>query len=85
MTELNKKGKDYIIEGCPQTRVQANALQKMGIVPDKFFILKITDAMISQKIKDEVHGYNEEKPISEAEIEEIAKNTITEYNMYHKK
>ena len=84
LTELEKEGKDYIIEGYPNTLVQANALQQMGIVPEKFFILKVTEPMIIKKIKESIsasNANNEEKEITEAEMEQIAKNAITEYNM----
>jgi adenylate kinase family enzyme len=81
LTELENEGKDYIIEGYPNTRVQANALQQMGIVPEKFFILKVTEPMIIQKIKENISANNEEKEVTEVEMEQIAKNAITEYNM----
>lgn len=81
LEELEKEGKDYIIEGYPNTRVQANALQEMGIVPEKFFILKVTEPMMLRKIKDNISANNEEKEIVEADIEQIARNAITEYNM----
>ena len=36
VTDLEKKGSNYIIEGFPKTQRQALALLKMGIIPDKF-------------------------------------------------
>lgn len=36
---MEKDQKSWIIEGFPMTEVQAVALQKMGIIPDKFIML----------------------------------------------
>lgn len=81
LTELEKEGKDYIVEGYPSTRVQANALQKMGIVPEKFFILNVTEPMMLQKIKESLSANNEEKEMSECELEQMARRAATEYRM----
>lgn len=36
-----EKNHSWILQGFPRTKVQALALQKMGIIPDKFMLLKI--------------------------------------------
>ena len=86
---MEKNGKNYIIEGYPRTRVQAIWLQRMGIIPDKFFILNIDEETISKKIRTTMQqteglesGYQKEALNSE-EIEAIVRNVILEYNMYY--
>ena len=37
--EAELSGKDYIVSGFPRTRVQALALQKMKIIPNKFIVV----------------------------------------------
>ena len=42
--ELMEQGKkSWIIEGFPRTEAQAIALQKMGVIPDKFIMLNQSD------------------------------------------
>jgi adenylate kinase len=84
--ELEKSGKSYVIEGYPRTRAQAIGLQKMGFMPDKFFILHINEAAISKRIRHSLtqNGNNSEtavKHLSEKEIETAISNAILEYNM----
>ena len=35
VTECEKEAKSYVIEGFPRTKVQALALEELGVVPDK--------------------------------------------------
>lgn len=37
--QFEKENTSWIIEGFPRTRVQALALQKIGIIPDRFILL----------------------------------------------
>ena len=48
---LEKDKKSWIIEGFPRTRLQAIALQKMGIIPDKFILLTIKNLETVEKVK----------------------------------
>lgn len=41
----------WIIEGFPRTRQQAIALQRMGVVPDKFILLDIVEGVSIDKVK----------------------------------
>lgn len=41
----------WIIEGFPRTRLQAIALQKMSVVPDKFILLDIAENISIDKVK----------------------------------
>ena len=40
---IEQSGKSWIIEGFPRTEAQAIALQKMGVIPDKFIMLNQDD------------------------------------------
>ena len=86
LMELEKSGKNYVIEGYPRTRSQAIGLQKMGIMPDKFFILNANEATISKKIRTSLttNGNSSEtggKHLNEQKIEVAISNAILEYNM----
>ncbi len=81
LTELEKDGKNYVIEGYPRTRVQAIALQRMGIVPDKFFVLGVSESTIYKKIKASVTANSEGKALTESEIDQLVQNAVLEYNM----
>jgi adenylate kinase len=78
LKESEKEGKSYIIEGYPRTRVQAIALQSKGIIPDKFFILNMSEETIRQKVITGLQAADPQKPETKA----IVDNIILEYNMY---
>lgn len=85
--EYEAKGSNYIVEGYPRTRVQAIELQKMKIVPDKFFILNHSEAATFQKLKANMQSNGSgdaggpKKVLSPEQIEAAAHNAITEYNL----
>ena len=87
LSELEKSGKNYVIEGYPRTRVQAIALQRMGVIPDKFFILNTSEATIYKKVRASLVASvtgdtsSTSRTLNEKEIDTIAHNTILEYNM----
>lgn len=43
VVEYEKECKHWIIEGFPRTRIQALALEKMGIIPDKLIKLQCAE------------------------------------------
>ena len=51
LQQYETEKKSWIMEGFPRTRVQALALQRMGIIPDKFIILEINNDETYNKIK----------------------------------
>lgn len=73
---------NFIIEGYPRTCAQAIELQKMKVVPDKFFILTASEASMLKKAIAKIDASDEGKNLSEAEIEKYAKNSVTEYTMF---
>jgi len=48
---MEKDKKSWIIEGFPRTQMQALALQKMNILPDKFILLNVDDETSIEKVK----------------------------------
>jgi adenylate kinase len=55
----NQGSTSWIIEGFPRTRLQAIALQKMGIVPDKFILLDIAENISIDKVKRNLKSEDE--------------------------
>ena len=53
---LEKDQKSWIIEGFPKTELQAIALQKMGIIPDKFILLNQDDSCAKEAIKNNINA-----------------------------
>lgn len=49
--EAEKANTSWILEGFPRTRVQALALHKMGIVPDKFVHLGISETQALSRLR----------------------------------
>ena len=47
-----KDNVSWIIEGFPRTKVQALALQKIGIIPDKFILLDVKRSTSITKVKN---------------------------------
>lgn len=85
--ELEKEGKSYVIEGFPRTRVQAIALQKMGIIPDKFFILTLDEALLFDKIRSNLPTSEGEpggprKSLTPEQVDTIAHNIVLEHKLY---
>lgn len=42
----------FILEGFPKNKVQLLSLQKIGIVPDKFIMLNVSDQVSLNKITE---------------------------------
>ena len=51
---MEQDQKSWIIEGFPRTEVQAVALQKMNIIPDKFIMLQQSSDDTFEKIKEKL-------------------------------
>lgn len=54
--ECESEKQSWIIQGFPRTKVQALALQKIGIVPDKFIHLNINSSASLARIKSNLLG-----------------------------
>jgi len=77
--------KSWIIEGFPRTEAQAIALQKMGVIPDKFILLNQDDTSTLDAIMRNLSGEEIKAGISRIENmkqrERIARNAVLEYNL----
>ncbi len=52
-------GKSWIIQGFPRTKVQALALQKQGVIPDKFILLNVKKSASLARIKNNLIAINQ--------------------------
>jgi adenylate kinase family enzyme len=57
---FEKKSQSWIIQGFPRTRVQALALQKMSIIPDKFINLQVKKHSSLARIKQNLVVANQD-------------------------
>lgn len=71
----------WIIEGFPRTRLQAIALQKLGIFPDKFILLDVVENISIDKVKRNLKSEDEIINFQEEDIEQISENALTEYRL----
>jgi adenylate kinase family enzyme len=68
--ECESKGKSWIIQGFPRTKVQALSLQKMGIIPDKMLLLKVKNSASLARIKNNLISVNQS--LYGPELEDLA-------------
>ena len=71
LEELEKAGKSYIVEGFPRTRLQAMALQDKGIVPDKFFVLNLSESNMHKALVEKLKA-----------TEQVASRMVLQYSVY---
>lgn len=67
----------WIIEGFPRTKVQASALQKLGIIPDRFILLRIDKETSLGKIKHSLITSGQAYRMDDIPI--IAENMLKDY------
>ncbi len=88
LRDLEKDCKSYVIEGFPRTRAQAVALQRTGIVADKFFLLTVSESTIYKKVRASLGTEGAADPgspkraMTEAQIDAIAHKVILENQLY---
>ena len=78
---LEKEQKSWIIEGFPRTRQQALALQKMGIIPDKFFLLDVAHSLSIDKVCKNLMSEEAVIQFKDDMIEQVAENALSEYKL----
>ena len=66
--ETNKQS--WIIHGFPRTKVQALALQKIGVIPDKIIALKQKESAVLARLKNNLIGINQS--LYGPELEDLA-------------
>lgn len=83
--QMEQGQKSWIIEGFPRTEAQAIALQKMGIIPDKFILLSQSDENTYERLVSNMSS-DENKPNlltcrDSEKRAKLAKNSLLEYNL----
>ena len=83
--QMEKEQKSWIIEGFPRTEAQAIALQKMGIIPDKFIMLTQSEEATYAKLVSNMSS-DENKPNmlivhDEQRRAQLARNALLEYKL----
>ena len=79
--EKEQPNSSWIIEGFPRTRLQAIALQKMSVVPDKFIMLDIGENISVDKVKRNLKSEDEIIHFEEDQIDQYSENALTEYRL----
>lgn len=75
--KTEKEGKSWIIEGFPRTKVQALALQKIGVIPDKFILLDVKESTSIARVKNTLIENN--SALYGPELDEVANQAVEEY------
>jgi adenylate kinase family enzyme len=75
-----KDNQSWIIEGFPRTKVQALALQKIGVIPDKFILLEIKKSTSLTKVKNNLIAAN--TTLYGPELDEVANQALDEYDLH---
>jgi adenylate kinase len=78
--EAEKSNTSWILEGFPRTRVQALALHKMGIVPDKFVHLGITETQALSRLRATCSA-DESNSLGGKELEETAMSLYRQWDV----
>ena len=78
---MEQENKSWIIEGFPRTQMQALALQKMNIIPDKFILLNVDDCTTIQKVKENLQSEESVIRYDENHVDQIAQNALDEYKL----
>ena len=77
--QFESKQISWIIEGFPRTEAQAIALQKMGVIPDKFINLKIRKHTSLARIKQNLVAASQD--IHGDMADEVAERIYEEYDI----
>jgi adenylate kinase len=68
--QFEKEHTSWVIEGFPRTKVQALALQKSGIIPDRFILLNVEREASLSQVKNNLIAAK--TAFSEEELEQVA-------------
>lgn len=74
--------KNWVLEGFPKTKAQALAIQKIGIIPDKFILLNVDRDESIEKIKKAM--IDDGTSLVGDGLERAAETTLSEYNLHIK-
>ena len=70
----------WICQGFPRTKVQALALQKMGVLPDKFIFLRVKESAQLARTKNNLITINQS--LYGAELEALAATCAQEFKLH---
>lgn len=79
MKQFEEKRQSWIIQGFPRTKTQALALQKMGLIPDKFVMLHTSRENSLKRLKNSLITINPQ--LYGDELEETASSCLVEYDL----
>lgn len=80
--QLEQEQKSWIIEGYPRTEMQAVALQKMGVIPDKIVLLEQDEAISQESLLNKFESGAAGVRVDDPDrLSDIANNAIVEYQL----
>lgn len=81
VSECEKEAKNYVIEGFPRTKVQALALEEIGVIPDKIINLEVPQSKTREAIQKKVFANKPELQSEPARLEKIVDSCMQEYQL----
>ena len=81
VSECEKEAKNYVIEGFPRTKVQALALEEIGVIPDKIINLEVPQSKTREAVQKKVIANNPELQSEPARLEKIVNSCMQEYQL----
>jgi len=72
----------WILEGFPRTQVQALALQKLGVIPDKIIQMRVAAGTTASRVKANLMAAN--SPLYGPELDEVAQQAVEEYELHQR-
>ena len=72
----------WILEGFPRTQVQALALQKLGVIPDKVIQMSVVAGTTASRVKANLMAAN--SPLYGPELDEVAAQAVEEYELHQR-
>lgn len=79
INDCEAKGKSWVVQGFPRTKAQALALQKMGIIPDKFILLNCKPSGSISRLKNKLLEINQQ--LYGPDLEDLAAQCLQEYEL----
>lgn len=77
--DCEAKGKSWVVQGFPRTKAQALALQKLGIIPDKFILLNCKPSASISRLKNNLLAINQQ--LYGPDLEDLAAQCLQEYEL----
>jgi len=78
---LENEQKSWILEGFPKTRAQALAMQKIGIIPDKFILLYCNEDRLHERLTQNLQSEENESNGDQSRLNTQAISVTKEFNL----